>query len=53
MFEEVTRVMLGALEHQVFDEVRESSLVSFFVFGTDVIPKIYSHDRELRLDDGR
>ena len=49
MLEEITRVMGGALEHQVFEEVGEAALVPFFVLGTDVIPEVYRHDRELAL----
>ena len=47
MFEEITRVVLRALEHQVLEQVGEAALVSFFVLGTDVIPEIYGHDREV------
>ena len=31
VFEEVSRIVFGALEHQVLDQVREASLISFFI----------------------
>jgi hypothetical protein len=49
VFEKVAGVMGRALEHEVFEEVSKAALVSFFVFGTDVIPEVYRHDRQLRL----
>ena len=49
MFEKIARVMRRALEHQVFKEMGKASLVTFFIFGTDVVPKIYRHDRQLWL----
>jgi hypothetical protein len=33
----------------VFEEVRETSLVSHFILGTNVIPKVYRHEWELSL----
>ena len=45
--------MCGALEHQVFEEVGESALVTLLVLGTYVVPEIYRHDRELWLLGGR
>ena len=47
--EKVARIVLRALEHQVLEQVGEPALVPLLVFGTDVIPKIHSHDRQLRL----
>ena len=49
MLEEITRVVFGPFEHQVLEEVGEASLVPFFILGTNVIPKVYGHEREFRL----
>src|SRR5882724_2683200 len=31
-------------EHKVFEKVRKAGFAGFFVFGTDVVPRIYSDD---------
>jgi hypothetical protein len=49
MFKEVSGVMLGAFEHEMFEEVGESPLVPLFVLGTHVIPEVYRHQGESRL----
>ncbi|MNC93966.1 hypothetical protein D3C83_107080 [compost metagenome] len=35
----------GALEHQVFEEMRETGAAGFFVFGADVEPDLYVDHR--------
>ena len=39
--EEVARVVLRALEHQVLEQVGEPALPAFLVLGADVIPQIH------------
>ena len=39
------RVMLGALEHEVLEEMSEPRTPRPFVLRTDVIPDVYCHDR--------
>ena len=38
MLEEVSRIMLRALEHQVLEEMRITALGSLFILGTDMVP---------------
>jgi hypothetical protein len=38
-------MVLGALEHEVLEEVREAGATRPLVLGSDVIPKVYRHDR--------
>src|SRR5262249_55724748 len=49
MLKEIAGIMLGPLEHQVLEEVREAALVALLVLGTHVIPKVYCHQRNLFL----
>ena len=43
--EEPAVVVLGALEHQMLEEVREAGVPRPFVFGSDVIPDVDRDDR--------
>jgi hypothetical protein len=40
-------VVLGAFEHQMLEQMRESGASRLFVLGTDVIPDIHRHHRQL------
>ena len=42
-------VVLGALEHQVFKQVREAGSSRGLVLGADVIPEVDCHDRRLAI----
>ena len=45
--EEVAGIMFGAFEHQVLEQMREPPLVALLVLGTDVIPEVHRHDRQV------
>jgi hypothetical protein len=49
MSEKISGVMRGALEHEVFEEVGKTALVTLFILGTHVVPKIYGDNRQLWL----
>ena len=38
-------VVFGAIEHQVFEQMRKPGFAGFLVFRADVIPDVDSHDR--------
>ena len=49
-------VVLGPLEHQVFEQVGEPGLAGLFVLRADVVPDVDGHDRRLAVgvdDDGQ
>ena len=54
--EELVVVILGALEHQVLEEMREPRLPQALILRADVVPEIHRDDRRLAIgmdDDGQ
>jgi len=46
---EIGRIVLGAFEHQVLEEVRETGLARLLVLRADVVPEVHGHHRQLMI----
>ena len=42
-------MVLGALEHEVLEEVREAGATRPLVLGSDVVPEVHRHDRDVAI----